>query len=137
LLVNAHKARCRLYLALYCFSELGVAFAMSNLRFSKAAVENMALLLASDVKPREIAQSYRCHATTVLRIKHNVDLFGEARPAPPGVIGRPRKITAEALEGLLDWVLDNGDDQKLAYLDEMVYFLDEEYDIGVSKQTVS
>jgi transposase len=53
------------------------------------------------------------------------------------VIGRPRKITAEALEGLLDWLLDNGDDKKLAYLDEMVHFLDMEYGIEVSKQTVS
>jgi transposase len=110
---------------------------MSNLRFSRPAVENMALLLATNVEPREIAQTYRCHATTVYRIKQNVDLFGEARPAPVSVQGRPRKITAEALEGLLDWVLDNGDEQKLAYLDKIVHFLDMEYGIDVSRQTVS
>jgi transposase len=116
---------------------------MSNLRFSKAAANNMALLLASDVKPREIAQSYRCHAATVCRIKQNVDLFGEARPAPLAVSGRLRKITAEALEGLLDWVLDNGDDKKLShieemsYIDEMIHFLDKEYDINVLRQAVS
>jgi transposase len=110
---------------------------MSNLRFSKAAADNMALLLASDVKPREIAQSYRCHAATVYRIKKNVDLFGEARPAPLAVTGRPRKITAEVLEGLLDWVLNNRDDKKLSYINKMIHFLDEEYDIDVSRQTVS
>jgi hypothetical protein len=89
LLVNAHRGRCCLYLALYCFSELGVVFAMSNLRFSKAAVENMALLLATKVEPREIARIYRCHAATVYRIKQNVELFKDPRPAPLVVIGRP------------------------------------------------
>jgi transposase len=110
---------------------------MSKLRFSKAAVDNMALLLATDVEPREIARQFHCHFTTVYRIQQNVDLFGEARPAPLVVMGRPRKITAEALEGLLDWLLDNGDEQKLAYLDEMVYFLDVKYGINVLRQTVS
>jgi hypothetical protein len=42
----------------------------------------MALLLATNVEPQEIAQTYHCHATTVYSIKENVDLFGEARPAP-------------------------------------------------------
>ena len=112
-------------------------FAMSNLRFSRAAVENMALLLATDIEPREIAQIYRCHASTVGRIKQNVAIFGDPRPAPVSIQGRPRKITAEALEGLLDWVLDNGEEHKTAYLDEMVHFLDMEYNIDVSNSTVS
>ena len=89
---------------------------MSNLRFSKAAVENMALLLATDANPKEIASSFRCHAATVYRIKQNIELFGEARPAPISIQGRPRKITPEALEGLLDWVLENGEEYKTAYL---------------------
>lgn len=57
--------------------------------------------------------------------------------APVSVQGRPRKITIEALEGLLDWVLDNGEEHKTAYLDEMCHFLNEEYNIDVSKQTVA
>jgi hypothetical protein len=36
-------SRYQLYLALYSFSELGVEFVMSNIRFSKVAVDNMAL----------------------------------------------------------------------------------------------
>jgi hypothetical protein len=102
---------------------------MSNLRFSKAAADNMALLLASDIKAREIAQSYRCHAATVYWIKKNVDLFGEARPAPLAVTSRPWKITVEALEGLLNWVLNNRDDKKLLYINKMIHFLNKEYDI--------
>jgi hypothetical protein len=49
----------------------------------------MALLLATNVEPQEIAQTYHCHATTVYRIKQNVDIFGEARPAPVLVQSRP------------------------------------------------
>jgi transposase len=109
---------------------------MSSLRFSKAAADNMALMLATDVAPREIANSFYCHYSTVLQIRQNVANFGEARPAPLVVMGRPKKITAEALEGLVDWLLDNGSDKKLAYLDEIVIFLEEEYDIGVLKLTV-
>jgi transposase len=110
---------------------------MSSLRFSKAAADDMALMLAADVPPREIANSFHCHYSTVLRIRQNIANFGEARPAPLVVMGRPKKITAAALEGLVDWLLDNGSDKKLAYLDEMVIFLEEEYDIGVSTSTVS
>ena len=110
---------------------------MSKLRFSTAAVNQMALLLESDVPPHEIAHAFHCHYTTIYRVQQKIELSGEARPGAFGLMGRPRKITAEALEGLLDWLLDNGDDKKLSYLDEMVHFLDEEYAINLSKQTVS
>jgi hypothetical protein len=49
----------------------------------------MALLLATNVEPQEIAQTYYYHATTVYRIKQNVDIFREARPAPVLVQSRP------------------------------------------------
>jgi hypothetical protein len=70
---------------------------MSKLHFSKAAVDNMALLLAIDVELHEIVRQFHCHFTTVYRIHQNVDLFREARPAPLVVIVRPRKITTEVL----------------------------------------
>jgi hypothetical protein len=38
----------------------------------------MALLLANDVEPREIAQSFYCHFITVYGIEQNIDLFREA-----------------------------------------------------------
>ncbi|ERF68636.1 hypothetical protein EPUS_09515 [Endocarpon pusillum Z07020] len=110
---------------------------MSKLRLSKSTADEMALLLAIDVKPQEIARRFRCHCSTVYRIQENINTFGEARPAPVAHLGPPRKITPEALEGLLDWLLENGSEKKLSYLDEMVAFLDEEYDIDVSKSTVS
>jgi transposase len=66
---------------------------MSKLRFSSEAVNQMALLLAADAEPREIARAFHCHYATVCRIQQNVNLFGEPRPAPISVMGRPRKIT--------------------------------------------
>ena len=110
---------------------------MSSLHFSKAAADDMATLLAANVSPREIAARFHCHYSTVYRIKDKIEEFGEARPTPASLIGRPKKITAEALEGLLDRLLDNDSDKQLAYLDEMVIFLQKEYDIGVLLSTVS
>ena len=52
-------------------------------------------------------------------------------------MGRPRKITPETLEGLLDWLLENNDDKAFLYLDEMIVFLDEKYEISISKSTIS
>jgi DNA invertase Pin-like site-specific DNA recombinase len=78
-----------LYLAPILLLDLGVEFAMSKLRFSKTAIDEMALLLATNVHPREIARSFHCYFTTVYRIKQNVGLFREARPAPVSVISRP------------------------------------------------
>ena len=97
----------------------------------------MALLLASDVPQHEIALSFHCHKATVCRVQQNIDQFGQASSPALVPMGRPRKISVEALEGLLDWLLENGDDKKLSYLDEMVHFLDDEYDITTSRQTVS
>jgi hypothetical protein len=76
---------------------------MSKLHFSKAAVDTMALQLATDIEPREIAQRFHCHFITVYRIQQNVYLFGESQSAPLIVIDRSQKITTEALEGLLEF----------------------------------
>jgi hypothetical protein len=110
---------------------LGVEFAMSYLRFSKAAADEIALMLAAGVASLAIATNFHCHFTTVYWIKQKVEMFEEAQPAPASLISRPRKTRLEAIEGLLDWLLDNSDDKKLSYLDEMVWFLYEEHDKGV------
>jgi hypothetical protein len=41
----------------------------------------MALLLAADAEPYEIARPFHCHYTAVYYIQKNVNLFREARPA--------------------------------------------------------
>ena len=110
---------------------------MTSLRFAKAAADDMAILLAANVSPRDIANSFYCYYSTVYRIKEKIEEFGEARPASASLMGRPKKITAAALEGLTDWLFDNEGDKQLAYLDKMIIFLQKEYDINVSTSTVS
>jgi transposase len=109
---------------------------ISKLRLSKPAEDEIALLLAADVEPQKIVHSFHRHAATVYRIKQNVDMFGKTRLAPVSIIGRPRKITAEVLEGLLNWLLENSDDKALLYLDKIVAFLEEEYKISALNSTV-
>jgi hypothetical protein len=103
LLVTPRKGRCCLYLALYCFLELGVEFVMSKLHFLKVAVNTVALQLATDVELQEIVRRFHCHFITIYRIQQNVYLFGELQPVSLIVIDRPQKITAKVLEGLLDF----------------------------------
>ena len=103
---------------------------------SAAARAEIATLLEIDSDPAEIARCYRVHYTTVARYRTNLQYFGQ--PLPPQVAqGRPRKITMDAEEGLIDWLWENSDDHKTAYFDEMVHFLEEKFDIYVSKSTVS
>jgi transposase len=130
------KLSWRLYLALSQLLALSIKFAISKLRLSKSAVDEIALLFATNVEPRKIAQNFCCHISSVYQIQQNINTFRETRPAPLTNIGRPQKITPKAFEGLLNWLLDNSSEKKLSYLDEIVAFLDEEYNIEVSKSTV-
>jgi hypothetical protein len=57
-------------------------------------------------------------------MRENLRTFGEVAPAPAQfqVQGRPRLITPEAREGVLDFLLKN----KLAYVDEVQFYLKSE-----------
>ena len=61
---------------------------MSKLRFSKQAVEQMALLLLTDVEPQEIAQTFHFHFTTVYQIKQNINVFEETQPVMSVIMNR-------------------------------------------------
>jgi hypothetical protein len=60
-------------------------------------------------------------------MKENIRFFGD--PAQLQVQGRPPAVTPEAREGVFDFLLDNG---KLAYIDEVKFYLEDEWDIEVS-----
>jgi transposase len=113
-----------------------MACRQSTLRLDLNVRQAIGALLEAGASPVELARLYRCHPATVYRYRANLDLYGDVAPPPPSVQGRPRKITHEAREGMLDWLLENGEDRQLAYRDEIVVFLQEEYSIYVSKWTV-
>jgi hypothetical protein len=64
------------------------------------------------------------------KMRENLEVFGEIIPnsAQFQMQGRPRKITPKARDGVLDFLLENG---KLAYIDKVRLFLEEEYNIEV------
>ena len=68
-------------------------------------------------------------------MRENIRHFGSITPNPAEfqVQGRPRLITPEAREAVLDFLLENG---KLAYIDEVRFFLEDEWDIKASWETV-
>ena len=67
------------------------------------------------------------------QLRQTLDAFDTVSPPHLGVQGRPRKITADAEQGLLDFL----DDNLTVYQDEMIEFLLSEFDISVTQSTVS
>jgi hypothetical protein len=63
-------------------------------------------------------------------MRENLRIFGCVAPnsAQFQVQGRPHPITPEACEGVLDFLLENG---KLVYIDEVRFYLLEEWDIDI------
>lgn len=59
-------------------------------------------------------------------------MFGSPK-APPIPSGRPKSITPLILEALCHRLSEN----PVLYLDEMAYFLREEYDVCVANSTIS
>jgi DNA-binding CsgD family transcriptional regulator len=88
-----------------------MACRQSTLRLDLNVRQAIGALLEAGASPVELARLYRCHPATVYRYRANLDLYGDVAPPPPSVQGRPRKITYRAREGMLDWLLENGDDQ--------------------------
>ena len=68
-------------------------------------------------------------------MRENIRYFGSvaSNPTEFQVQGRPRLITPEAREAVLDFLLENG---KLAYINKVRFFLEDEWDIKASWETV-
>jgi transposase len=96
----------------------------------RKAVED---LLGAGSKPSDIERSLRVSHSWITELRKLKEAFGTAVPPHPSVQGRPRKIHAQAEEGILDFL----DDNPTAYLDEIEDFLLTEYGIKVSISTVS
>ena len=66
-------------------------------------------------------------------LRSNFDCYGTVSPPQEGVQGRPRKVHAEAEEGIVDFL----EEYPTAQLDEICDFLSDEYDIDVTRMTAS
>jgi transposase len=90
-------------------------------------------LLRAGVSPTDVYKDLRVSSTWVYDLRKLIQTFGTVIPPHPSVQGRPRKIHAQAEDGILDFL----DDNPTAYLDEIQDFLLTEYQIIASVPTVS
>jgi transposase len=109
---------------------------MPGLRIARKSREEMALLVRAGASPAEIANTFHCHLSTAYNYRQNHRAFRDSLPGPVSVQGRPRKMTREMQEGLVDWLLENAEDTQLSYREEMRHFIEEEYGIQVSVSTI-
>lgn len=81
----------------------------------------------------DIAKVARCSPRTVRSLRENVRLFGSTRAPHNGHGGRPLSITPPMLDALLEHLLEKPDQ----YLNEMVVFLWDEFEVLVTTSTIS
>jgi transposase len=70
----------------------------------------------------------------VQRLARRLKDFGTVAPEPLYKQGRPRAITAEAQEGIMEFLIEYN---KQATIKEVRIFIKEEYNVKASKATVS
>jgi hypothetical protein len=94
-------------------------------KLTQAARDDIQLQLEAGTRPNTITSAYRISERQVYKMRENLKIFGCVAPDPAQfqVQGRPRLITPNAREGVLDFLLEN---RKLAYIDEVVFYLEEE-----------
>ena len=99
---------------------------------ARAEIE-LQLGLGTDYK--QIARSFNISLPQVYKMRSNLKYFGSVWVDPKQFVkpGRPKILTREHEEAVVDFLLEN----KQAYLDEVVTFLEEEFDVSPSLNTVS
>jgi transposase len=80
----------------------------------------------------QIADTVGCSTRSIRTIRANLRCFGTTR-APSNATGRPRSITPPMLSALCDRLEEDSD----MYQNEMVAFLAEEFNVQVTKMSVS
>jgi transposase len=104
-------------------------------KLSQAAREDIELQLRSGTRVDVIATAFRVSERQVYKMRENLHHFDSVAPNPAEfqVQGRPRLATPEVEEAVLDFLLENG---KLAYIDEVKFFIEEEFGIEMGWETV-
>lgn len=87
-----------------------------------------------DVNEVRKALNNKVSERQIQRLARRLQNFGTVSPTPLCKQGRPRAITPEAQEGIVEFLLEY---DKQATIEEVRIFIEEEYDIKASKATVS
>jgi transposase len=90
------------------------------------------MIVDEKLKTRQMADVAECSERSIKAIRSNLHYFGTTK-APPNGGGRPRSITPPMLEALCEHLLEKPE----LYLEEMVVFLWDEFDVLVSTSSIS
>jgi transposase len=101
-------------------------------KYAESVRQTVEACLRAGVEVNQIAQEVYVSHQWVSFLRQNLDAFDTVSPATLSVQGRPRKITREAEEGILDFIEQN----PTAYQDEIAEFLLSEYNIEAYTSTV-
>jgi transposase len=104
-------------------------------KLAAAVSQKIEDLLRTNLSVPEVyeALNHKVSQKHVYRLARRLENFGTIRPAPLCQQGRPRTITPEAQEGIVEFLLEY---DKQATVDEVRIFIEEEYDITASKKTI-
>jgi len=90
------------------------------------------MILDNKLKTNEMADIAECSERSIKAIRSNLHNYGSTK-APPNGGGRPRLITPPMLETLCDHLLEKPG----LYLEEMVVFLWDEFEVLISTSSIS
>jgi transposase len=90
------------------------------------------MIVDEKLKTRQMADVAKCSERSIKAIRSNLHYFGTTK-APPNGGGRPRSITPHMLEALCEHLLEKPE----LYLEDMVVFLWDEFDVLVSISSIS
>jgi transposase len=89
------------------------------------------MILSNSLTIAQMADAAGCSERSIRAIRSNLRCFGSTK-APPNGVGRPRSITPPMLEALRERLVEKPG----LYLDEMVVFLWDEFDLLASRFSI-
>ena len=94
-------------------------------KLTQTTRDDIQLQLKTGTRSDVIVNNYHINERQIYKMRKNLRIFGCIAPdsAQFQVQDRPRLITPEACKGMLNFLLKNG---KLVYIDEIVFYLEEE-----------
>jgi transposase len=91
------------------------------------------LFLVNGLKPSQVAAYLPIGERQARRYKRNIRIFGCVLPPPYSKQGRPAKLHVAAQEAIIEFLEEN----PMARQDEMVQFLEDEYEIHCDRTSIS
>jgi transposase len=90
------------------------------------------MIVSNELTVPQMAEAAGCNERTIRRLRSNMRLFGSLK-APPNRRGRPRNLTPVMIQALCDHILE----KPYLYLDEMVIFIWDEFQVQVTISSIS